>query len=115
MRSIFCSSAFSSSRRPTNVWADCPTLPFHCLRFEYSRCNQAKSSCHLLPSANQCVRPHLSVSEMSARVGISEDIRKTNQEFRNEEKTKQLSIENSWLSGFQINSVDGLLGVAQSI
>jgi hypothetical protein len=38
-----------------------------------------------------------------------------NQEFRNEEKTKQLSIENSWLPGFQIDSVDGLLGVAQSI
>src|SRR6266550_6733105 len=71
MRSIFCSSAFSNSRSPDNVWADSPTLPFHCSSFEYSRCSQAKSSCHLLTSANRYVRSHLSVSGTSARIGIS--------------------------------------------
>src|SRR2546430_5093048 len=71
MRSIFSSSAFSNSRTAASVCADSPALSFHCSNLRYSRCNQAKSSCHLLTSANKCVRSHLSDSAMSARVGVS--------------------------------------------
>src|SRR6266567_4425618 len=47
-----------------SVCADSPTLPFHSSSFGYSRCSQAKSSCHLLTSAKSCVRSHLSDSEI---------------------------------------------------
>src|SRR5207244_1128817 len=67
----FSSSDFSNSSTAANVCADSPTLPFHWSNLGYSRCNGAKSSCHLLTSANKCVRSHLSDSAMSARVGVS--------------------------------------------
>src|ERR1044071_2559701 len=113
MRSILCSSAFSNSRSTASVLADSPTLPFHCSSLGYSRCSQPKSSCHLLTSANKCVRSHLSLSGMSARTGIEEDIYKN--ESGNQEAKKRLNEthQDSRVPGRQVNAVDELQGVAR--
>src|SRR5947207_10380515 len=100
MRSIFSSSAFSNSRTAASVCADSPALSFHCSNLGYSRRNQAKSSCHLLTSANKCVRSHLSDSAMSARVGIAEDIGKDesgNQETKKRVNHSPSKSVDSWL------------------